>query len=127
MRNLVKEMFSLCIDQLRSTDALPYVTINPQCKNVIVPDAYKNQPSLVLNVSTNAAVDLEINENDFSFKATFNQVSFLIQIPWDALIGIYDQRGSFIQSFEYDMFVKNLDQIKSSVVKAKSSATAGVS
>ena len=54
-----------------------------------VPRQYVKDGKIVLNVSFNATQMLKLGNDDVSFEARFGGVSFAVQVPVRAILGIY--------------------------------------
>lgn len=71
----------------------PYIVVNAEAPNVVVPQEYVKQGKIVLNICHDAVDSLLINNHDIQFKARFSGVSHHLYIPIGAVLAIYAQEN----------------------------------
>jgi stringent starvation protein B len=70
-------------------DCTPYMLVDAQVADVMVPQQFVKDGQIVLNISPGAVVDLNIANDAVSFNGRFGGVAFDIYVPVAAVIGIY--------------------------------------
>ena len=75
--------------------ATVFVHLDPRAEAVRVPQWFKRQPQLVLQIGLNMAVpipDLEVDDEGLSCTLSFNRSPFLCVIPWSSVFALVDDR-----------------------------------
>ncbi len=88
---------------MEDSDLTPHVLVDCTKEGVVVPKPYIQQGKIVLNISTNAASDLVIDNQSISFKARFNNKSQEVYVPINAVLSIYageNGEGMFFENEE---------------------------
>jgi len=67
----------------------PYVLVDASDKNVLVPQQYVKDNQIVLNISPEAVVDLNITNQAVAFNGRFGGVAMDVYVPIAAVVGIY--------------------------------------
>ena len=67
----------------------PYVLVDASLAGVIVPEQYVKDDQIVLNISPDAVVDLDIGNQAVSFNGRFGGVAEDVYVPVNAVVGIY--------------------------------------
>lgn len=67
----------------------PYVLVDASDTNVLVPQQYVKDNQIVLNISPDAVVDLNITNQAVAFNGRFGGVATDVYVPIDAVVGIY--------------------------------------
>lgn len=67
----------------------PYVLVDASDKNVLVPQQYVKDNQIVLNISPDAVVDLNITNQAVAFNGRFGGVATDVYVPIEAVVGIY--------------------------------------
>ncbi|HEU4619337.1 MAG TPA: ClpXP protease specificity-enhancing factor [Gammaproteobacteria bacterium] len=67
----------------------PHIVVDATRKDVLAPAGYAKDGKLVLNVSYSAARALDLGNDRVSFEARFGGVPRRLDIPIDAVLGIY--------------------------------------
>jgi len=67
----------------------PYVLVDASDKNVLVPQQYVKDNQIVLNISPDAVVDLNITNQAVAFNGRFGGVAMDVYVPIEAVVGIY--------------------------------------
>lgn len=81
---------------LLQTAASVYVHLDPRGEGVAVPNWFKKQPQLVLQVGLNMAVpipDLDVGREAISCTLSFNRRPEFCKIPWSAIYGLVGEDG----------------------------------
>ena len=78
----------------------PYVLVDAQMQDVIVPDQYVKDGQIVLNISPGAVMDLNISNDAVAFNGRFGGVATDIYVPVNAVIGIYARENGQGMVFE---------------------------
>lgn len=78
-------LFKGFYDWLLENNLTPHVIIDTTVEGVEVPEGYKKNKHLVLNISPSATDLLIVDEKGLSFNARFNGVSNYVFIPLDAI------------------------------------------
>jgi len=71
----------------------PYLLVDAEHKDVQVPDAYVENGKIVLNVSTTAVQQLQMDNTAVSFNARFSGSPTNIYIPIEACMAIYSKEN----------------------------------
>jgi len=67
----------------------PYILVNAELDNVIVPSEYVNDGKVVLNIAPRAVKDLYMGNDFVSFSARFGGAPFEVHVPQSAILAIY--------------------------------------
>ena len=67
----------------------PYVLVDASISGVSVPQQYVKDDQIVLNISPDAVVDLDIGNQAVSFNGRFGGVAEDVYVPVNAVVGIY--------------------------------------
>ncbi|MDZ7784435.1 MAG: ClpXP protease specificity-enhancing factor [Halioglobus sp.] len=67
----------------------PYVLVDASDRNVLVPQQYVKDNQIVLNISPDAVVDLNITNQAVAFNGRFGGVAMDVYVPIAAVVGIY--------------------------------------
>jgi len=78
----------------------PYIAVNVLHPDAIIPDEYKIDDVLVLNISYSATQHLEMTNEAIMFNARFGGVSRYISIPIGAVISMYAKETGDGMTFE---------------------------
>jgi stringent starvation protein B len=75
-----------------------YIHLDPRKPEVIVPQYFKKQPQLVLQVGLNMAIpipDLKVEEDGITCTLSFNRKPFWCRLPWTAVFALVgeDMKG----------------------------------
>ncbi len=71
----------------------PYLLVDATIPSVHVPEEHIRDGAIVLNISAEATVMLNIANEDITFKASFNQVAYDIYVPMQAAKAVYAQEN----------------------------------
>ena len=67
----------------------PYVLVDASIDDVVVPKQYVKDNQIVLNISPDAVIDLQISNRAVSFNGRFGGVATDVYVPIAAVVGIY--------------------------------------
>jgi len=67
----------------------PHIVVDAAAEGVTVPRKYVKDGKIVLNVSLSATQMLKLGNDFVSFEARFGGISFAVQVPVRAILGIY--------------------------------------
>jgi len=81
---LIRSIYDWCID----SGFTPYVSVKVY-PELDIPAEFVKNGEIILNISANAVHGLIINNEFISFDARFNGVSRKLEIPFDAIRGIF--------------------------------------
>lgn len=81
----------------------PYLLVDAYSDGVLVPQQYVNKDGqIVLNVSPNAVIGLDIDLKAVSFNARFGGVPVDIYVPCFAILGVYAKENGRGMMFELE-------------------------
>ncbi len=83
----------------------PYVMVDALIPKVVVPEQHIENGTIVLNISPEAVVDLQISNDVLEFEASFSNIVHFISVPVIAIQAIYafeNGRGMVFQDDEED-------------------------
>jgi len=67
----------------------PYLLVNANVENVLVPTEFVSNGKIILNVAPAAVKDLEINNDEVHFNARFSGKPMYVVVPMQAAMAIY--------------------------------------
>jgi stringent starvation protein B len=67
----------------------PYILVNAEIDNVVVPAEYVNDGKVVLNIAPRAVKDLHMGNDFVTFSARFSGAPFEVFVPQNAVLAIY--------------------------------------
>ncbi len=70
-------------------DFTPYVLVDASMEGVVVPQQFVKDNQIVLNISPDAVVDLNISNQAVAFNGRFGGVATDVFVPISAVVGIY--------------------------------------
>ncbi|MCG8324327.1 MAG: ClpXP protease specificity-enhancing factor [Thiotrichales bacterium] len=82
---LIRALYEWILDN----DHTPYLLVNAEHEEVMVPEQFVDEGKIILNVAPQAVQDLELGNEWILFSARFSGTRFDIQIPATAVIAIY--------------------------------------
>ena len=101
MNGVVPYLIRAYCDWMEDSDLTPYILIDCEKKEVVVPKGLAKDGKIILNISTSAVGNRRMTNNAISFKARFNGVLEKITVPCNAVLTIYAQEngeGMFFDS-----------------------------
>lgn len=81
---------------LLQTSPSVYVHLDPRHEDALVPQSFKKQPQLVLQIGMNMAVaipDLDVGDDELSCTLSFNRRPHFCRLPWEAIYGLIGEDG----------------------------------
>ncbi len=97
---LVRAIYEWINDNLLT----PYLLINAEEKNVLVPQQYIKDGQIVLNIAPHAVHQLLMDNDAIGFSARFGGVPQQVYVPMRAIMGLYARengQGLFFDASEY--------------------------
>ncbi len=82
---LVRAFYDWIVDN----DCTPYIIVNANYPDVLVPTEYVENGKIVLNIAMQAVSNLQLTNNFIDFDARFKGVSREIYVPIDAVVAVY--------------------------------------
>jgi len=82
---IIRALYEWILDN----EMTPYLLVNAQLENVMVPGQYVKDGQIVLNISPSAVMRLDLANDAISFNGRFGGVATDIYIPVGAVVGIY--------------------------------------
>lgn len=82
----------------------PYLLVNAQWPQILVPEAFVEDGRIVLNINPSAVRELQLNNHEVTFSARFAGSPQWVQVPIGAVLGIYareNSEGLFFDEDEY--------------------------
>jgi stringent starvation protein B len=70
-------------------ECTPYVLVDASMADVMVPQQFVKENQIVLNISPDAVVDLNISNQAVAFNGRFGGVATDVFVPISAVVGIY--------------------------------------
>ncbi len=74
---------------LIANDKTPYLLVNANYDDVIVPLEYVNDGKIILNIGLNASRHLELGDESVSFEARFSGKPMSVYVPMPAVLALY--------------------------------------
>jgi len=81
----------------------PYVLVDAERDDVLVPRQYVQDGRIVLNLSPNAVVGLEMDNEAVSFQARFSGTPMQVYLPVRAILAIYARETGKGMVFDEEM------------------------
>jgi stringent starvation protein B len=88
----------------------PYVLVDASTENVMVPEQYVKDDQIVLNISPDAVVDLQISNESMVFNGRFGGVATDVHVPIAAVIGIYARENGQGMVFDPEEIAESPDE-----------------
>ena len=80
-------------DWIVDNDLTPYLLVNANLENVMVPTEYVSDGKIILNVAPAAVNDLEIENDEVHFNARFSGNPMYVSVPMAATMAIYSKEN----------------------------------
>jgi stringent starvation protein B len=90
-------------------DLTPYVLVEASMSGVVVPQQFVKDNQIVLNISPDAVVDLNISNEAVVFNGRFGGVATDIFVPITAVVGIYARENGQGMVFDPEETVTSPD------------------
>ncbi len=81
-------------------DCTPYLLVDANIDDVMVPEQYVKDGQIVLNISPGAVIELNISNEAVFFNGRFGGVATDVYVPVNAVIGIYARENGQGMVFE---------------------------
>lgn len=101
----------------------PLAVVDASFEGIRVPDGIIEDGKIVLNISYDAAQNLEMDDEILSFNARFTGVSHTIIIPMEAISAIYTRENGKGMMFDVDHDLDDTDEPVSETKKTSSKKT----
>lgn len=96
----------------------PYISVNCNVKDVIVPEHLIQDGRIIFNVSSSAVLNFKLNSKVMSFTARFSGVPYSIYCPLESLEVIYAREDPMNTSFPIgDMTFNDKEETKPESLK----------
>ncbi len=82
---LIRAVYDWCVDQ----DFTPYLLVNAEAKDLIVPRQFVQDGRIVLNLRPQAVHNLALGDAKIEFNARFGGVPMHVKVPIGAVLAIY--------------------------------------
>jgi stringent starvation protein B len=78
---------------LVDNEKTPYLLVDAEADNVLVPDEHVQNGKIILNISPSAIRDLTLSNDGVSFTARFGGNPMLINVPIAAALALYSKEN----------------------------------
>lgn len=82
---LLKALYEWVLDN----DCTPYIVINTESGEVLIPEGYAEDNQIVLNIAPGAVRDLEISQSSVYFQSRFSGIAHDISAPVGSVVAIF--------------------------------------
>ncbi|MEM6580318.1 MAG: ClpXP protease specificity-enhancing factor [Pseudomonadota bacterium] len=100
-------------------DCTPYVLVDADVSDVMVPQQFVKDGQIVLNISPGAVMDLNITNDAMAFNGRFGGVATDIYVPIAAVVGIYARENGQGMVFEQEDVTPPPDEPPPDPIKPK--------
>lgn len=97
---MVRALYQWILDN----DCTPHILVNAMADGVSVPQQFVKDGQIVLNISPSAVRDLLIENEGIYFNGRFGGVPMQIEVPIQAVMGIYTRENGQGMMFEAEVF-----------------------
>lgn len=80
-------------DWLIENEQTPYLLVDAEAQDVMVPLEHVQEGKIILNISLTATRGLELSNESVSFNARFSGVSMDVYVPIDAALALYSKEN----------------------------------
>jgi stringent starvation protein B len=80
-------------DWLIDNEQTPYLLVDAEAENVIVPIEHVQDGKIILNISMTATRDLELSNEGVSFNARFGGKPMVVNVPIMATLALYSKEN----------------------------------
>ena len=95
---------------MEDSDLTPYILVDCEKAEVVVPAGFAKEGKILLNISSSAAGGRSMTNEAISFTARFNGVSEKITVPCNAVLTIYAQENG--EGMFFDSNSENFSEAK---------------
>jgi len=82
---LIRALYQWLVDN----DLTPYLLVEAERDDVVIPSQFVEEGRIVLNISPSAVRGLDLGNQRISFNARFGGVAMDVLVPPEAVLGIY--------------------------------------
>ncbi|MDE0951400.1 MAG: ClpXP protease specificity-enhancing factor [Halioglobus sp.] len=100
-------------------ECTPYVLVDASMADVMVPQQFVKENQIVLNISPDAVVDLNISNQAVAFNGRFGGVATDVFVPISAVVGIYARENGQGMVFDPEEAVEPPDDTPPDPEKAE--------
>jgi stringent starvation protein B len=93
INDVVPYLIRAYCDWMEDSDLTPYILVDCEKKEVVVPKGLAKDGKIILNISSSAVGNRRMTKDAISFKARFNGASEEINVPCGAVLTIYAQEN----------------------------------
>ncbi len=80
-------------DWLIDNEQTPYLLVDAEAENVVVPVEHVQDGKIILNISLSATRDLELTNDAVSFNARFSGKAMNVYVPISAALALYSKEN----------------------------------
>lgn len=80
-------------DWLIDNEQTPYLLVDAEAKDVVVPGEHVQDGKIILNISLSATRDLELTNEGVSFNARFGGKAMKVNVPITAALALYSKEN----------------------------------
>jgi stringent starvation protein B len=95
---LIRSLYEWILDN----GLTPYLLVDAEQKNTVVPDQFVQEGRIVLNIRPEAIQGLVLGNSEIAFSARFGGVPMKVAIPVSAVLAIYAQENGKGMIFDDD-------------------------
>lgn len=89
-------------DWIVDSNCTPFLVINANHPQCMVPQDFVENGEITLNISPNAIRDFQVNKNTVEFRASFSGTVHIISAPVKSILAIYAQENQQGMFFDYE-------------------------
>ncbi len=93
---LIRAVYDWCVDQ----DLTPYLLVNAEANELVVPRQFVQDGRIVLNLRPQAVQNLALGDNKIEFNARFGGAPMHVKVPIGAVLAIYARENGQGMVFE---------------------------
>ena len=93
MCGVVPYLIRAYCDWIEDSALTPYILVDCEKTDVVVPEGFEKEGKIVLNISSSATENRLITNDSISFKARFNGRPQKVIVPCQAVLTIYAQEN----------------------------------
>ncbi|MGH8550767.1 MAG: ClpXP protease specificity-enhancing factor [Methylococcales bacterium] len=95
---LIRSLYEWILDNTLT----PYLLVNAEHENTVVPEQFVQEGRIVLNVRPEAIQNLILGNSEIAFNARFGGLPMKVEIPVSAVLAIYAQENGKGMIFDDD-------------------------
>jgi stringent starvation protein B len=93
---LLRALYEWIMDNQKT----PHIVVNINVSNIKVPLQYAQNGQIILNISSSAALNLQLNDDFITFSARFSGTPMNVVVPISAVLAIYAKETGAGMVFE---------------------------